>query len=104
MSRQTSKKIDNEICHDNISYVATHRIEYKRGSMSRQKTTCLDKKWEECNKSAKTKKVNVATRFFHSMSTLGRICRDIKAHVATKETERKQKICRDEVSSIAIRN
>ena len=42
-----------------------------------------------------TKKVNVETRFVSWMSTPGRICRDIKAHVATKEIGRKQKFRRD---------
>ena len=68
--------------------------------MSRQKTTCRNKKWEECNKSAETKKVNVTTRFVSWMSTPGRI----KAPVATKEIGRKQKFCHDKVSSITIRN
>ena len=31
--------------------------------MSRQKTACRDRKWEEYNKSAETKKVYVATKF-----------------------------------------
>ena len=72
--------------------------------MSRQKTTCRDRTWEECNKSAKTKKVNVATRFVNWMSTTGRTCQDIKAPVTTLETGRKHKFCRDKVSYVAIRN
>ena len=52
VSRQTSKQMANEICHDNISSVATQMTEYRRGPMSRQKTACHDRTWEECNKSA----------------------------------------------------
>ena len=72
--------------------------------MSRQKKACHDRTWEECNKSAKTKKDNVATRFVSWMSTPGRTCHDIKAHVATLETGRKHKICCDKVSCVATRN
>ena len=61
MSRQMSKKMAKEICHDNISSVATQRTENRRGAMSRQKTACRDITWEECNKSAETKRDNVAT-------------------------------------------
>ena len=50
---------------------------------------------EECNKSAETKKVNIATRFVSWMSTPGRICHNIEAPIATKEIGRKQKFCRD---------
>ena len=91
MLRQTSKQMAKEICHDNISSVATQRTEYRRGAMSQQKTACRDRTWEECNKPAETKKDNVATRFVSWISTLGRTCRDIKAHVAIIETRRKQK-------------
>ena len=63
MSRQTSKQMAKEICHDNISSVATQRTEYRRGAMSQQKTMCHDRTWEVCNKSAETKKDNVVTRF-----------------------------------------
>ena len=93
-----------EICHDNISSVATLRTGYRRGAMSRQKTACHDRTWEECNKSVETKKDNVATRFVSWMSTPGRTCRDIKAPVATLEIRRKQKICRNKVSCVATRN
>ena len=76
MSRQKSKQMAKEIYHDNISTVAAQRIEYRIRAMSRQKIVCRDKTWEECNKSAKTKKVNVATRFVSWMSIPGRTCRD----------------------------
>ena len=39
---------------------------------------------------AETKKINVATRFVSWMSTPGRTCRDIKAHVATLETKERR--------------
>ena len=81
MSRQTSKKMAKEICHDNISSVATQWTEYRRRAMSRQKIACRNKTWEECNKSIETKKVNVATRFVSWMSTPGRTYRDIKSLV-----------------------
>ena len=61
-------------------------------------------KMEECNKSAETKKVNVVTRFISWILTPRRICHNIEAPVATKETGRKHKFCRDKVSSIATRN
>ena len=104
MSRKTSKQMAKEICNDNISSVATQRTEYRRGAMSRQKTAFHDITWEECNKSTETTKDNVATRFVSWMSTPGRTCRDIKAHVATLKTGRKQKFCRDKVSYVATRN
>ena len=104
MSRQTSKKMAKEICHDNISSAATQRTKYRRGDMSRQKTACRDRTWEECNKSIETKKDNVATRFVNWMSTSGRTCRNIKALVATLKTGRKHKLCRDKVSYFATRN
>ena len=93
-----------EICHDNISSIAIQRIEYRRGAMSRQKTTCRDRTWEECNKTAETKKDNVATRFVSWMSIPGRTCRYIKALVATLETGRKHKVFRDKVSYVTTRN
>ena len=93
-----------EICHDNISSIATQRTEYRRGAMSRQKTACRDRTWEECNKSVETKKDNVTTRFVSWMSTSGTTCRNIKAPIATLKTERKHKFCRDKVSYVATRN
>ena len=86
MSRQMSKQMTKKIYHDNISSIVTQRTEY---SMSRQKTACRDRTWEECNKSAETKKDNVATRFISLILTSGRTCRHIKSHVATLNTERK---------------
>ena len=93
-----------EICHDNISSVATQGNEYIRRAMLQQKIECRDRTWEECKKSAKTKNVNVATRFVSWMSTPRRTYRDIKAHVATLETGRKQKFYRDEVSYVETIN
>ena len=93
-----------EICHDNISYVSTQRTEYRREAMSRQKIVCRDKTWEEYNKSAEAKKINVGTRLVSWMSTPGRTCRDIKAHVTTLETKKKQKFCHDKVSCVKTRN
>ena len=57
MSRQTSKQMAKEICHDNIFSVATQRTEYRRRVRLRQKIACRDKTREECNKSAKIKKL-----------------------------------------------
>ena len=34
VSRQTSKQMAKEICHDNISSIATQRAEYRRSVMS----------------------------------------------------------------------
>ena len=87
MSRKTSKQMAKEIYHHNISSIATQRTEYRRRAMSLQKIVCHDKTWEECNKSAETKKINVAIRLVSWMSTPGRTCRNIKAHVATLETK-----------------
>ena len=42
VSRQTFKKMAKEICHDNLSSVATQRTEYRR-AMSRKKTVCRDR-------------------------------------------------------------
>ena len=72
--------------------------------MSRQKTACRDKTCEECNKSAKTKRDNVATRFVSWMSTSGRTCRGIKAPITTLKTGREHKFYRDKVSYVATRN
>ena len=93
-----------EIYHDNISSVTTQRTKYRRGAMSQQKTASCDRTWEECNKSAKTEKYNVVTRFVSWMSTSGRTCHNIKAHVTTLETGRKHKIYRDKVSCVMTRN
>ena len=79
VSRQTSKQMAKKICHDNIYSIATQRTEYRKGAMSQQKTVFHNITWEECNKSAETKRDNVATRFVCLMSTSGRTCRDIKA-------------------------
>ena len=89
-----------EICHDNISSVAIQRTKYRRGAMSLQKTVCRDRTWEECNKSTETKKDNVATRFVSWVSTPGKTCCDIKALVATLETGRMKKFCRDKVMNV----
>ena len=72
-----------------------------KGTLSRQKTACRDRKWEESKNSDETKKVYVATRFFSMTSTLGRNCRDQEALVATNETGIKQKFCRDKGSSVS---
>ena len=103
-SRQTSKQMAKEICHDTISSVATQGTEYRRTTMLRQKIACCDRSGEECNQSIETKKVNVVTRFVNWMSTLRKTCRDIKAPVTTLETRRKHKFCHDEVSYVALRN
>ena len=72
-----------------------------KGALSRQKTVCRDRNWEEYDKkTAETKKVYVATRFFDRMSTPGRIYRDKEAPVATNETGRKHKFSRDKASSV----
>ena len=104
MSRQTSKQMAKEICHNNISSIATQGTEHRRIAMLRQKIVCRDRTWEESNKSVGTKKFNVATRFVSWMSTPRRICRDIKAHVATLEKGRKHKLYRDKVSCVVTRN
>ena len=95
MSRQTSKQMAKEICHDNISFVATQRTEYRRRAMSRQKIACRDRTWEECNKSAEIKKVNVATRFINWMSTSKRTCRDIGNSKKAKILSRQGILCHD---------
>ena len=72
--------------------------------MSRKKTACHDRIWEECNKLAETKKVNVETMFVNWMSTPRKTCRGIEAPIATLETGRKHKFCRDKVSYVTTRN
>ena len=44
VSRQTSKQMAKGIDHDNISYVAKKRTEFRKGAMSRQGIICRDKK------------------------------------------------------------
>ena len=46
VSRKTFKQMAKEICHNNISYIATQRIEYRREAISRQKIVCRDRKWK----------------------------------------------------------
>ena len=62
--------------------------------MSRQKIMRRDRTWEEFNKSAETKKVNVVTRFVSWMSTLGRTCRDMenrkKAEILSRQEIKEQ--------------
>ena len=65
MFRKMSKKIAKEICHDNSSYVPTQRTKYRKEAMLQQKIVCRDRTWEECNKSAETKKINVTIRLFN---------------------------------------
>ena len=57
MSRQTSKQMAKEIYQDNISYVATQRIEYRREAMSRQKTACRDGKWKNVTSRLRIRKL-----------------------------------------------
>ena len=88
------------MCHDRVLCVTTNIEANNKGALSRQKTVCRDKKWEESDNSTETKKVYVATRFFSRMPTLGRICRVKEAFVATNETCRRQKFYRDKASSV----
>ena len=68
-----------EICHDNISYVATQRIEFRRGAMSRQGIgiICRDKKLK---------------------SNTGRILRHISLSCDIMKN-RRQNLCRDRIFS-----
>ena len=75
VSRQTSVQMAKEICHDTISYVAAQGIEYRRRATLRQKIACRNRTEEECNKSAETRKINVATRFLSWMLAPRRTCR-----------------------------
>ena len=95
MSRQTSKKMAKEMCHDNIYSVATQRTKYRRGAMSIQKTACRDKTWEECNKSTEIKKNNVATRFVSWTSTPRRTYRDTRNRKKVEILLRQGILCRD---------
>ena len=73
--------------------------------MLQQKTACRDRKWGEYDKFAETKKIYVATRLFvNRMSTPRRTYRNKEAPVATNEPGRKQKFCREKVSSVMTRN
>ena len=77
-------------------------LQHKR--LNIEEELCRDRTWEECNKSVKTKKDNVVTRFVNWMSKPGRTCHDIKAHVATLETGRKEKFYRYKISYVTTRN
>ena len=59
---------------------------------------CRDKTWEECNKSAETKKDNVATRFVSWMSTSGRSCHD------TKNKKKAEILSQQEIKEQYIKN
>ena len=74
-----------------------------KGALSQQKKVCCDRKWEESEHSAETKKVYVAKKIFSRMSTPGIICRDKEAPVVTNETGKKQKFCHDKASSVTTR-
>ena len=79
MLRQTSKQMAKEICHDNISYVATQMTEFRRGAMSRQGIgiICRDKKLK---------------------SNTGRILRHIGLSCDIMKN-RRQNLCRDKIFS-----
>ena len=95
-SKKEEKKNNySSLCHDRVLCVMTNIQANNKGALSRQKTVCRDRIWKESDNSAETKKVYVAIRFFSRMSILGRICHNKEAHVATNETRRKQKLCRD---------
>ena len=100
-SKKEKKKSNcSSLCRDRVLYVAENIQADSKGALSRQKTACHDRKWEESNNSVETKKVYVVTRFFSRMSTPGKICRDKEAPVATNETGRRQKLCCDKGSSV----
>ena len=100
-SKKEEKKSNcSNLCRDRVLCVAKNIQPDRKRVMSRQKTACRYRKWEESNNSAETKKVYVTTRFFSRMSTLGKICYDKEAHVATNETGRRQKLCHDKGSSV----
>ena len=100
-NNKEEKKINySSLCHDRILCVATNIQANSKETLSRQKTACRDRKWEESNNSAETKKVYVATKFlFSRMSTPERICRNKEAPVKTNETGKKKKFCHDKESS-----
>ena len=65
--------------------------------MSRKKTACRNRKWEEYNKSAETKKVNVATKFSAG-------CQHKEEIVATKKLLSRQMKQEEGKNSIATRD
>ena len=83
MSRQMPKQMAKEIYHDNISYVTTKGIEYRRGTLSRQKTACRDRQWEEYDKSAKTKRFMLRQDFQQVVNIRQDLTRDIILSVST---------------------
>ena len=98
--KEEKKSNCSNICRYRIFCVTTNTQENRKGTLSRQKTACRDKKWEESNNLVEIKKVYVATRFFSTMSITRRIFRDKEASIATNETGRKHKFCRDKESSV----
>ena len=74
-------------------------LKIDKEALSRQKTTCHDRKWEESNKSGEKRKVFIATRFFTRMLTPERICRNKEAPVTTNETGKKYNFYHDKGSS-----
>ena len=100
-SKNEEKKSNcNSLCRDRVLCVATNIRADSKGVLSRQKTACRDRKWEESNNSAETKKVYVEIRFFSRMLTPGKICCDIEALLATNEIGKRQKLCREKGSSV----
>ena len=68
---RTFKQMAKEICHDNLSSVATQRIEYRR-AMSQQKTTCRDK--TQCVATEHEKNVTSQLRQREIMLRQGFLC------------------------------
>ena len=73
MLRQTSKRMAKEKCHDSIYSVATQRTEYRRRAISQHKIG----------------EIMLRQGFLCWMSKPGGTCNDIKAPVATLETNRR---------------
>ena len=65
--------------------------------MSRQKTTCRNRKWEECKKSAETKKVDVVIKFSAG-------CQHKEEIVATKKLLSRQMKQEEGRNSVATRD
>ena len=88
--KEEKKSCCSSLCRDRVLCVTTKIQANRKEALSRKKIVCSDRKWEEYDNSAETKKVYVATRFFSRMSTPGRIFHDKEAPIATNETDRKQ--------------
>ena len=111
MSRQSSMCCDKRSSKWLRKYVTTIFLMSQHKGLNLEEELCRDKiqrvtTEHEKNVTSQLRQREIILRqgFFCWMSKLEGTCRDIKAPVTTLETGRKQRLCHDKVSYVAIRN